>query len=207
MIAIIDYKAGNLTSVKYAFDALGVESCITGNPAEIAAAERVVFPGVGAAKSAMSNLESLGLVEAVKNAAQEKPFLGICLGMQILFDETEEDGGVKCLGLVPGKVRRFPNVAGCKIPHMGWNSCLVNSCLVPRDSCFVSQPRHETRGTYYYFVHSYYAPVGEWTAGVTEYAGVEFTSIVKRGNILACQFHPEKSGIAGLELLKGWLSC
>ena len=198
MIAIIDYKAGNLTSVKYAFDALGVESRVTSDAAEIAAADRVVFPGVGAARSAMANLASLGLVDVVRRVAQEKPFFGICLGMQILFDRTEEDGGVDCLGLVPGEVRRFPDAPGCKIPHMGWNNV---ECRMQNAECVMGN------GEYYYFVHSYYAPVGEFTAGVTEFAGVEFTSMVKRGMITATQFHPEKSGAAGLALLKGWLSC
>ena len=132
MIAIIDYRAGNLTSVKYAFDALGVESRVTSDPAVIAAADRIVFPGVGAARSAMANLAKLGLVDVVRNVAQEKPFFGICLGMQILFDRTEEDGGVECLGLIPGEVRRFPDVPGCKIPHMGWNNV---ECRMKNEEC------------------------------------------------------------------------
>ena len=121
MTAIIDYKAGNLTSVKLAFAALGAEAVVTSDPKVIAAADRVVFPGVGAAKSAMENLRSLGLVEAVKEAAATKPFLGICLGMQILFDHSEEDGGVDCLGIISGHVRRFPTVPGFKVPEIGWN--------------------------------------------------------------------------------------
>ena len=182
MIAIVDYKAGNLTSVKLAFDALGVETTITADPKAVITADRVVFPGVGAAASAMENLRALGLVDAVRASANEKPFLGICLGMQILFDRTEEDGGVECLGIVPGKVRRFPNVAGFKVPEIGWN------------------------GDYYY-VHSYYAEVVPETVGFTEYAGVTFTAMVKKGKLWACQFHPEKSGRVGLELLKEWLAC
>ena len=192
MTAIIDYKAGNLTSVKYAFDALGEESAITSDPDTIAAAGRVVFPGVGAAKSAMANLAGMGLVDAVRRAAAEKPFLGICLGMQILFDRSEEDGGVDCLGLVPGKVRRFPAGTPDKIPQIGWNDVeRIDSSGKERE--------------YYYFVHSYYAERGEFTAGVTKYAGVEITSMVKKGNILACQFHPEKSGRAGLKMIDDWL--
>lgn len=193
MTAIVDYKAGNLTSVKYALDALGEESVVTGDPAAIASAPRVIFPGVGAAKSAMENLRALGLEDAVKRAAAEKPFLGICLGMQILFESTEEDGGVDCLGVLPGRVRRFPDVPGCKIPHMGWNSVEAAGAEPP---------------PYYYFVHSYYAPLCEHTAGTTGFAGVRFSSMVRRGRLLACQFHPEKSGAAGLALMKGWLeSC
>lgn len=185
MTAIVDYGAGNLTSVRLAFAALGHEARVTSSADDIEKADRIVFPGVGAAKSAMENLARLGLADTLKRAAGEKPFLGICLGMQILFDRTEEDGGVDCLGLIPGQVRRFPSVSGCKIPQIGWND--VNG------------------GEYYYFVHSYYAEKGPYTTGVTEYAGVEFTSIVQKGGVFACQFHPEKSGAAGLELLKGWL--
>lgn len=186
MVAIVDYKAGNLTSVKNAFDAIGAETVVTRDAGTILRADRVVFPGVGAARSAMENLRALGLADAVRRAAESKPFLGICLGMQILFEHSEEDGGVDLLGILPGRVRRFPDV-GDKVPQIGWNQ--VNG------------------GAEYYFVHSYYAELGPWTFGKTEYAGVEFTSMVKRGRLWACQFHPEKSGRIGLELLKGWLAC
>ena len=119
MTAIVDYRAGNLTSVKNAFAALGAETVVTSDPDAIASADRVVFPGVGAARSAMDNLRNLGLVEAVKAAATDgRPFLGICLGMQILFDHSEEDGGVDCLGIVNGSVRRFPDGTGDKIPQI-----------------------------------------------------------------------------------------
>ena len=199
MTAIIDYKAGNLTSVKLAFAALGVEAVVTSDPKVIAAADRVVFPGVGAARSAMENLRSLGLVDAVKNAAATKPFLGICLGMQILFDHSEEDGGVDCLGIIPGCVRRFPSVPGFKVPEIGWNGVEGNGEW---------GTGNEGTGTKeFYFVHSYYAEVVPETAGVTEYAGVKFTAMVKKGRLWACQFHPEKSGRIGLELIKEWLSC
>lgn len=199
MTAIIDYKAGNLTSVKLAFAALGVETIVTSDPKAIAAADRVVFPGVGAARSAMENLRSLGLVDAVKNAAATKPFLGICLGMQILFDHSEEDGGVDCLGIIPGRVRRFPSVPGFKVPEIGWNGVEGNGEW---------GTGNEGTGTKeFYFVHSYYAEVVPETAGVTEYAGVKFTAMAKKGRLWACQFHPEKSGRIGLELIKEWLSC
>ena len=199
MTAIIDYKAGNLTSVKLAFAALGVETIVTSDPKAIAAADRVVFPGVGAARSAMENLRSLGLVDAVKNAAATKPFLGICLGMQILFDHSEEDGGVDCLGIIPGRVRRFPSVPGFKVPEIGWNGVEGNGEW---------GTGNEGTGTKeFYFVHSYYAEVVPETAGVTEYAGVKFTAMVKKRRLWSCQFHPEKSGRIGLELIKEWLSC
>ena len=187
MTAIVDYKAGNLTSVKLAFAALGEEAVVTSDPAEIRRAGRVVFPGVGAARSAMENLGRMGLKDVVREASATKPFLGICLGMQILFQHSEEDGGVDLLGVLPGRVRRFPDVAGSKVPEIGWNQ--VNG------------------GREYYFVHSYYAELGPYTVGRTEYAGVEFTSMVRKGALLACQFHPEKSGRIGLELLKEFLSC
>jgi len=188
MLAIIDYKAGNLTSVHNAFDAIGVESVITSDPELLRRADRIVFPGVGAAESAMGNLRKLGLVDVVRDLVTSgKPFLGICLGMQILFEHSEENGGVDLLGILPGKVRRFPDVPGFKVPEIGWNQ--VNG-------------QEE-----YYFVHSYYAEIGPYTVGRTEYAGVEFTSMVRRENLLACQFHPEKSGNVGLTLLKEFAQC
>ena len=189
MVAIIDYKAGNLTSVKYAFAALGVECAVTSSPEVIAKAAQVVFPGVGAAASAIRSIDELGLRRSILDAAQNKPFLGICLGMQILFEHSEEDGGVDTLGIFPGIVRRFPSGTGDKVPQMGWNQVVDDAGGVKE----------------YYFVHGYYAPIVEWTVGRTSHAGVEFTSMVKRGNILACQFHPEKSGRVGLALLKDWL--
>ena len=195
MLAIVDYKAGNLTSVRNAFAALGVEAQVTRDPAVIRAAERVVFPGVGAAGSAMANLRALGLEEAVRGAATSgRPFLGICLGMQILFEHSEEDGGVDTLGILPGRVRRFPDVPGFKVPEIGWNQVRIKD-------------GGAKDGLEYYFVHSYYAEVVPETVGFTEYAGVTFTALVKKGNLWACQFHPEKSGRVGLELLKEWLAC
>ena len=196
MTAIVDYRAGNLTSVRLAFAAIGETAAVTDDPAVIAAADRVVFPGVGAAKSAMENLKRTGLIDAVRSAALSgRPFLGICLGMQILFEHSEEDGGVDTLGVFKGRVRRFPDRAGFKIPEIGWN-----------------QVREKTTGNEeqmkeFYFVHSYYAEIVPETVGVSEYAGVEFTAMVKRGKLWACQFHPEKSGRVGLALLKEWLAC
>jgi glutamine amidotransferase len=199
MTAIVDYRAGNLTSVKNAFAALGVETVVTSDPVVVASADRVVFPGVGAARSAMENLRSLGLVDAVKSAATDgRPFLGICLGMQILFDHSEEDGGVECLGVVRGRVRRFPDGAGEKIPQIGWN------CVEPakRGECAA-----DFAGREFYFVHSYYAEIVPETALATEYAGVRFTAMVRTGALWACQFHPEKSGRVGLGFIKEWMSC
>ena len=193
MTAIVDYRAGNLTSVRLAFAAIGEAATVTDDPAVISEADRVVFPGVGAAKSAMENLKRAGLVDAVRSAALSgRPFLGICLGMQILFEHSEEDGGVDTLGVFKGKVRRFPDKAGFKIPEIGWNQVCE---------------KNDERMKEFYFVHSYYAEIVPETAGVSEYAGVEFTAMVKRGRLWACQFHPEKSGRVGLALLKEWLAC
>lgn len=195
MTAIVDYRAGNLTSVKLAFNALGAETVISSDPAVISSADRVVFPGVGAAASAMASLRELGLTDAVRDAAVSgKPFIGICLGMQILFEHTEEDGGVDILGVLPGKVRRFPDVPGFKVPEIGWNDVATD----PSEKFIKS-------GDEFYFVHSYYAELNPHTVGKTSYAGVEFTSAVRKGNLFATQFHPEKSGRVGLRLLKAFL--
>jgi len=194
MTAIIDYGAGNLTSVKNAFAALGAETVVTRDAKVIGQADRVIFPGVGAARSAMAQLTSLKLDDVVRTAANSgRPFLGICLGMQILFAHSEEDGGVDTLGVLSGNVKRFPDVPGFKVPEIGWNQVEVRG------------QRSEVRDREYYFVHSYYAEIVPETVGVTEYAGVKFTAMVKRGKLWACQFHPEKSGRIGLELLSSWL--
>lgn len=190
MTAIVDYKAGNLTSVKLAFAAIGEDALVTSDADAIRRADRVVFPGVGAAKSAMENLRAMDLADVVRESAASKPFLGICLGMQILFDHSEEDGGVDLLGVVKGRVRRFPDVAGFKVPEIGWNS------VEGKDGAGIGE---------FYFVHSYYAEIVPETAFSTEYAGVRFTAMVKRGAMWACQFHPEKSGRIGLDLLRSWL--
>ncbi len=193
MTALVDYGAGNLTSVRNAFAALGAETTVTRSPADIAAADRIVFPGVGAAGSAMENLRSFGLADVVRDAALSgRPFLGICLGMQILFSHSEEDGGVDCLGVFDGSVRRFPSDGGFKVPEIGWNT--VDGL---RDG---AAPE-------FYFVHSYYAEVVPETVGVSEYAGVRFTAMARHGRLWACQFHPEKSGRIGLMLIKDWLEC
>ena len=219
MTAIVDYGAGNLTSVRYAFEALNAEAVVTRDPAVVRAAERVVFPGVGAAKSAMESLRASGLEVAVREAAETKPFLGICLGMQILFEHSEEDGGVETLGILPGKVRRFPDVAGFKVPEIGWNQVRNNRIIECSNNrmCEGSGEKPASNNSTirlfdnsiieFYFVHSYYAEICPYTVGVTEYAGVKFTAMVKKGRLWACQFHPEKSGRVGLELIKEWLSC
>jgi len=197
MIAIIDYRAGNLTSVRLALDALHVQSRITDDPARIRDAERVVFPGVGAAGAAMANLVAGRLVEAIHDVVSRRvPFLGICLGTQIALDRSDEDGGVECLGLLPGNVRPFAPVDPWdKVPQMGWNSVTLRR----------EHPLFEgiESGSEFYFVHSYY-PEPEDAAcilGTTRYAGVDFASVLGAGNLVATQFHPEKSGKTGLRLL------
>ena len=194
MTVIVDYRAGNLTSVRLALEAIGETVRISSDPRTVAAADRVIFPGVGAAKSAMDNLHRLGLVEPVRDAARSKPFLGICLGMQILFDRTEEDGGVDCLGILPGQVRRFPNATGCKVPEIGWNSVSASD-----PGGFLNS------GDEFYFVHSYYVELNPFTVGRSSYAGVEFASAVRSGQLFATQFHPEKSGRIGLKLLRAFM--
>ncbi len=200
MIVIVDYKAGNLTSVQLGFGALGLETRVTRDPAEIARAGRLVFPGVGAAGAAMRNLRELGLVAPLQAAAARGiPFLGICLGTQIVLGRSEEDGGTETLGLLPGQVRRFqPLVPTDKVPQIGWNSVAFRRPH-PVLAGLAS-------GSEFYFVHSYYpAPANETDViGVTEYAGATFASLMGRGNIVAAQFHPEKSGRMGLQLLKNF---
>ena len=200
MIAIIDYKAGNLTSVKLAFDTLGVNVEVTNDRNKILRADRVVFPGVGAAGSAMKALNELKLVDVIKEVAGKgAPFLGICLGTQIILEHSQENNGVKCLGLIPGDVKRFRSVNRYnKIPQMGWNSVKF----------LKNHPLFEgiENNSEFYFVHSYYpAPADEkYTVAVTGYANVEFPSIIGNGNIIAVQFHPEKSGRVGLKLLENF---
>ena len=200
MIAIVDYRAGNLTSVANAFDFLGIENAVTSDPETILRADKVVFPGVGAAKSAMENLRSAGLVETLKRVVElGKPMLGICLGSQIVLDSSEEDGGVECLGLIPGKAVRFASEPGLAIPQMGWNQ--VKTAGTPH-YVFDGIPD----GTNFYFVHSYYpSPANpEHAIAKTTYGSQTFACALCSGNLVVTQFHPEKSGEAGLRLLKNF---
>jgi glutamine amidotransferase len=200
VIAIIDYRAGNLTSVRLALETIGVQGEITSSPDRILAAERVIFPGVGAAGAAMRHLATLGLVEVIRRAAAAgRPFLGICLGTQIVFEFSEEDGGTDCIGLVPGRVRLFePKSRLDKVPQMGWNSMRQVRPHPLFDGI--------ADGSEFYFVHSYYPSPADpsHVLGETEYAGVRFASVVGKGNLVATQFHPEKSGRIGLRLLENF---
>jgi imidazole glycerol-phosphate synthase subunit HisH len=197
MIAIVDYKAGNLTSVKLALDHLGVPAEITRCPERILEAERVIFPGVGSAGAAMEHIRELGLAEALRAVVQRgTPLLGICLGTQIIFDQSEENGATKCLGLLAGTARRFrPTNPADKVPQIGWNTV----DLVKPHPVF----QGIESGSEFYFAHSYYpAPSAKaCILGETEYAGVRFAAAVARDNLIATQFHPEKSGRIGLHLL------
>ena len=194
MIAIVDYGLGNLKSVKSACDRLGVEAAVTAEPAAILGADGVIFPGVGAFQRAMENLGGLGLVEPLRQvAASGKPFLGICLGLQLLFAESAEHGQHEGLAIVPGKVVRF-EANDLKVPHMGWNQVRQE-----RPSPLFEGIPDET---FFYFAHSYYAQPDDAAVaiGSTEY-GVRYASAVQKGNVFATQFHPEKSGPTGLRML------
>ena len=200
MTAIVDYRAGNLTSVRLAFETIGAAAEVTSDPAAIRAADRILFPGVGAAGSAMRNLGELGLADVLRERiAAGVPFLGICLGTQILFERSEEDGGTPCLGILPGAARRFvPRSRADKIPEMGWNQARFER----PHPLLAGIPD----GADFYFVHSYYPAPADPADAVctTEYAGTRFASMVGRGNLAATQFHPEKSGRAGLRLLENF---
>jgi glutamine amidotransferase len=197
VIAIVDYGMGNLRSVEKALERIGQSVRVTGEAATISSAEGIVLPGVGAFRACMANLDRLGLLPVLRNVLQRgTPFLGICLGMQILFSESEEFGPVPGLGIFPGRVVRFDGeaVEGLRIPHMGWNALRRRSdspALVGVED-----------GEYAYFVHSYYVVPEDPALIATETPyGVSFASSVARGSIFACQFHPEKSQAVGLRIL------
>lgn len=206
-IAVVDYGMGNLRSVSKALEHVAPEArvCVTADPLEVRAAERVVFPGQGAMPDCMRELEASGLREAVLEAAQQKPFLGICIGLQMLFDRSEE-GDVAGLGVLPGQVRRFPtdlmrDAAGrrLKVPHMGWNEVRQAEA-----HALWSGIADDAR---FYFVHSYFVEAGEpaLVYGFAVY-GFPFTCAVARDNMFAVQFHPEKSHSAGLRLLQNFVA-
>ena len=199
MIVIIDYQAGNLTSVVRSLKVLGVEGTVTQDPAVVAQATRVIFPGVGAAGKAMATLRELGLDQALRRSlARGIPILGICLGAQIILEHSEENDTV-CLGLLPGRTRALPQAEAVKIPHMGWNRVRFLS----EHRVFEGLPE----GAEYYFVHSYYPAPSQTTMvlGVTDH-GIEFPSAIGWRNLVATQFHPEKSGRFGLKILENFLA-
>ena len=198
-IAVVDYGMGNLRSVAKALAHVAPKHriTVTSDPAVIKAADKVVFPGQGAARDCMKNLQRTDLCHSVEEAFHNKPFLGICMGLQVLFDHSDENDGVDCLGVVPGKVNGFQRDETrpeMKIPHMGWNQVSHSG----------EHPlwKHIEDGAYFYFVHSYYVAPSQprWAEGVTDYLDA-FTSVIARDNVFATQFHPEKSADDGLQLL------
>jgi len=198
MIAIIDYGMGNLRSVSKAFEAVGHRAVVTRDTRVIDDASRVVLPGVGAFGDCMVNLERYGLVPSIRKSVQSgKPFLGICLGLQLLFTESEEFGRHEGLGIIPGRVRRFAAGPAVKVPHMGWNQ--VNL----RTDCPVFDGIGD--GADWYFVHSYFVdPVDPSIVATTTTYGISFASSIWRDNVVACQFHPEKSQSIGLRLMRNF---
>ena len=198
-LAIVDYGMGNLRSVEKAFERVGQAADVTRDAERIHGAPGVVLPGVGAFGACMANLRALGLLEPVREAINAgRPFLGICLGMQLLFDESEEFGPIEGLHILPGRVVRFPSDAERKVPHMGWNT-LRMARPVPHLAGIGD-------GAYVYFVHSYYpVPADPAIVATATPYGVEFASSVMCDNVFACQFHPEKSQAVGLRLLENFV--
>lgn len=198
MIGIIDYDAGNLRSVEKALQYLGKETIVTRDPEQIRKADKVILPGVGAFGDAMKKLQEYHLDTLIREIADSgKPLLGICLGLQLLFEESEESPGVKGLGVLEGKIRRIPEGEGLKVPHIGWNSLHLEH----NGRLFRNIPEN----SYVYFVHSYYleAKAPEIVKASTDY-GVHIHASVEKNNLFACQFHPEKSSETGLQILKNF---
>ena len=198
MIAILDYDAGNIKSVEKALQLLGEDTVLTRDRDTILSAEKVILPGVGAFGDAMANLDRFGLTEVIHEVVNRNtPFLGICLGLQLLFESSEESPGVKGLGILKGKIVRIPEQPGLKIPHMGWNSLHIQN----EGRLFAGIPED----TYVYFVHSYYLQAEEEkiVKATCEY-GTTIHASVEQGNVFACQFHPEKSSRWGLQILKNF---
>lgn len=193
-LAIIDSGGANIASLRFALERIGVDSVLTTDPEVLREASHVMLPGVGAAADCMSRLRAAGLIDAIRELRQ--PLLGICVGMQLLFESSEE-GGVECLGLLPGRVERLRPGPELPIPHMGWNQLeLEGSSPLLKDI---------NEGDYVYFVHSYCAPVSDATLAKCSY-GKPFSAIVQRGNVYGAQFHPERSASIGSLLLRNFLS-
>ena len=193
MLAIVDSGGANIASVRFALERLGVRSELTADPGVIRSAERVILPGVGSAAEGMKRLQAKGLVDCVRSLTQ--PVLGVCLGMQLLFEQSEE-GNTPTLGLIPGRVALLPGSPGITVPHMGWNT------LTPRrETGLLDGIGPDAR---YYFVHSYAAPVDDFTVATCTH-GMPFAAIVQRGNLSGVQFHPERSGAAGARLLQNFV--
>lgn len=200
MIALIDYDAGNIKSVEKAFQYLGEETVVTRDAGTIRSADGVVLPGVGAFGDAMAKLRAYGLVDVIhKCVDSEKPFMGICLGLQLLFESSEESPGVEGLHILDGKIVRIPSESGLKVPHIGWN----NLSFPHEGRLFKGLPENP----YVYFVHSFYLQAADESqvTATTEY-GVHIHASVESGNVFACQFHPEKSSGVGMQILRNFIS-
>ncbi len=200
MIAIIDYDAGNIKSVEKAIAALGEQAVLTRDPKQILAAEKVILPGVGSFGDAMEKLHGYGLVDVIKKVVENKtPFLGICLGLQLLFERSDESDGVAGLGILEGEIVRIPDAPDLKIPHIGWNSLKF-----PREGRLFKGLEEDS---YVYFVHSYYLKAKDESivTATTEYSTLIHASVEKE-NVFACQFHPEKSSDVGLTIIKNFLA-
>ena len=198
MIGIIDYDAGNIRSVEKALHYLGEDAVLTRDPDVLREARGVILPGVGSFGDAMDNLKKFGLIPVIEEiAASDKPFIGICLGLQLLFEESEESPGAAGLGILQGKILRIPDTPGLKIPHMGWNALHLQN----EGRLFQGIPEE----TYVYFVHSYYLKAADpqIVRATTQY-GTEIHASVEQGNVFGCQFHPEKSSDRGLEMLRNF---
>ena len=197
MLAIVDYGMANLRSVQKAFEAVGRAAVITADPAVVAAADHVVLPGVGAFRDAIARIRDAGFADGIRrHIAADKPFLGICLGLQLLFDRSHEDGRHDGLGVFPGDVVRFPARPGIKVPHMGWNT--LRDLHGPLFAGL-------EEGEFAYFVHSFFAENSPEAVAVTDY-GLPFSAGLQRDNFYAVQFHPEKSGLAGQRILQNFLA-
>ena len=197
---VIDYGAGNQRSIRNALDSLGAEHKTIASPGDVEGIEKMIFPGVGAFGDSMENLNARGLVEPIREwIAADRPFLGICIGFQLLFEGSEESPGVEGIGVCAGQVIRFPENHSEKVPHMGWNSLTLTDPQSPIWEGLGEEP-------HMYFVHSYFpAPSDEsLIASTTEY-GIHFASSIQRGNLTATQFHPEKSQAAGLRLIDNFI--
>jgi len=207
MIAIIDYQMSNLFSVKNALECLGIDSEITSDVTKIMAAKGAILPGVGAFAEAMKHLKTLDLIQPIKDFINSgKPFMGICLGFHLLFTESEEFGVTRGMDILQGKVESFSrHVKSKKIPHIGWNRILTNNDVLKEDS-FISPLKDINSDEYMYFVHSFYVDPDnkDIIATETEYDSFTFCSSVLKGNVFASQFHPEKSGTSGLNILKNY---
>jgi len=200
VIAILDYDAGNIKSVEKAVQLLGQEVTITRDRREVLNADKVILPGVGAFGDAMGKIRQYGLYEVIHEVVEQgTPFLGICLGLQLLFERSEESPGVEGLGILKGEILRIPETPGLKIPHMGWNSLDFRN----NGRLFENLPEE----SYVYFVHSYYLRAADEkiVTAVTEY-GTQIHASVEQGNVFACQFHPEKSSDVGIQILKNFVA-